>query len=865
MSLSKFLYLSLFHLIISIIRECPTEDQQPPSTIKKIKSYSYPNITHSNGTEFSQLKVGKSIFIHENINVITVNTQVQENNCPTGFRVPLMAEFTELISVLGTKAYETLTDPDGFNLKANKYAITNSKSDNDEEAYNFYTLYANETSRGVKVVAINLKSLYQENLTLKCIIDNLTPNIVMNPNSDTYIGDKKTFSVDENILLGSLWRINKDSENTISDVFNTEVLFNFSGLNMIENWGYDLAGELHYSCYNLYVDNKVSYTLSQINISNDYSIINTTLQSDYNNKLHFTYSNAVVAPRTHGSYYVAFRSSDDSCIHVLSYDKNNKLLKNFNTNIKGYVFDITATSIGFALYLKEETSSATLSTSYLLVYNIKFKLIQKKIIINNDSSNKEGGTPKQITRHDSKGNIEKGMEFMYDPTNAQLLYSGGYIYLHFSYSNHFNSSTDLNGDSLVIFDDTLSNTYFGPIFNINQSLIHGMSEDDQYIYLAVLSDTNKGINASRVSKTELNSSEFDSVAGKNNKRKYFNLPVLVGDKIENNGIGTSLGKFGGIVYLPSLSKFATIYSNHNSTDNTYYITISLFNIIEQVVSGTTNLQVAVNMYYIRTFEAGADVYQVRAGKLGEDIIILYSLSAESVDKNYGDLPKGAATSYIVASWDSVNNNFTAAKYNGTSLGFGRIPTNEALKNFKDGRLIWASIDSNGNLIINRLGTLTDYDDTLNDDDDEVFDDELWSGSDSSTKGNNNNGNNDDNSDGSNDNNSNKNSINDDSSDSDSKKKKTMLILIIILVILVVIGVIVAIVCIVKDRHKAKNSDKVKEETEVKNDKKENKKENEDKKKDDDDKTSHFDNNDPHASTANLQPNNIKIYSSFDKK
>ena len=858
MSLSKFLYISLFHLIFSIIRQCPTEEQNPPSTINKIKTYSYPKITNSEGQDFTQLKVGKSIFIHENINVVIVNTQEQINNCPTGFRVPLLSEFSELISVLGINAYETLTDPDGFNLKANIYAITNSKSDNNSETVNFYTLYANETSRGVKIVAINLKSLDSNNLTLKCIINNLTPEIVMNPNNNTYIGDTKSFSVDENILLGSLWRINKDSEKTIPDVFSTDVLFNYSGLNMIENWAYDLAGELHYTCYNLYVDDKISFTLSPINISADYSIINTTIQSDYNNKLHFTYSNAVVAPRTHGSYYVAFRSSDDSCIHVLSYDKNNKLLKNFNTNIKGYVFDITATSIGFALYLKEESSSATLSISYLLVYNIKFKLIQKKIIINNDSSNKEGGTPKQITRYDSKGNIEKGMEFMYDPTNAQLLYSGGYIYLHFSYSNYFNSSTDLNGDSLVIFDDTLSNTYFGQIFNINQSLIHGMCEDDKYIYLAVLSDTNKGINASRVSKTELNSSEYDSVAGKNNKRKYFNIPIRVGDIIENNGIGTSLGKFGGIVYLPSLSKFAAIYSNHNSSDNTYNITISLFSIEETVVSGATNYEIKVNMYYIRTFEAGADIYQVRAGKLGENIIILYSLSSENVDKNYGNLPKGSATSYIVASWDSVNNNFTATKYNGTSLGFGRIPTNEALKNFKDGRLIWASIDANGNLIINRLGTLIDYDDTINDDDDEVFDDQLWTGSDS--KGNNNGEDDSDDNDS-----SNKKSINDDSSDSDSKKKKTMLILIIILVILVVIGVIVAVVCIVKDRHKAKNTDKVKEETDVKNDNIKNKKENEDKKKEDDDKTSHFDNNDPHASTANLQPNNIKIYSSFDKK
>ena len=861
MSLFKLLFLSLFHFIFSIVRQCPKENQQPPTSVTQKKTYSYPTVTDSNGVEYKQLKVGRSIYIQENIQVDEVNTAAHDNKCPTGFRIPLKEEFVDLISALGMDAYEKLTDPDLFNLKPNIYAITNTKSDNDPEATNFYCLYANETSRAVKIIPINLThNIYKENLTMKCIINNLTPSITMSPNNDTNIGETKSFSVDENILLGSLWRINKNS--TIPDDFSISVLFNYSGLNMIENWAYDLAGEMHYSCYNLFVDNSFSFTLKELEMKNDYMFINTSLRSDYNNKLHFTYSNAVVAPRTHGSYYVAFRSLDDSCIHVLSYDKNNTLLKNFNTNIKGYVFDITATSIGFALYLKEETSNETLSYSYLLIYNIQFKLVQKKIIINNDSLNKNGGTPKQITKYDSNGKIEKGMEFMYNPTNAQLLYSGGYIYLHFSYYNHFNDSTDLNGDSLVIFDDTALNTFFGPIFNINQSLIHGICEENDYVYLAVLSDTNKGINASRVSKKDIDTKDYDSVAGKNNKRKYFNLPTIISGEIGNNGNGTSLGKFGGIFYLSSLSKYGVVYSSYNSTDGTYYITISLFNVIETTTENSTSYNVAINMYYIRTFESGADVYQVRVGKLGEDLIILYSVTSNNVDKNYGDLPKGSPTSYIIASWDSANNNFTAKKYNGTSLGKGRMPTNEALKNFKDSRLIWASIDENNYLIINRLGTLTDYNDNLNDDDEEVFNDIINNFSSSG----NNNGNGNDNS---KDNGGNgNNNINDDSSsDSDNKKKKSMLILIIILVLLVVIGIVIAVVCIYRDRHKEKKTDKVKEETNIENDsKKDNKKENknEHKKREDDEKTSNLD-NDPHASTANLQPNNVKIYSSLEKK
>ena len=220
---------------------------------------------------------------------------------------------------------------------------------------------------------------------------------------------------------------------------------------------------------------------------------------------------------------------------------------------------------------------------------------------------------------------------------------------------------------------------------------------------------------------------------------------------------------------------------------------------------------------------------------------------------------------MIVSWDSANNNFTATKYNGTSLGKGRIPTNEALKNFKDGRLIWASVDENNYLIINRLGTLADYNDNLNDDDEEVYNEFT-----SSSSTDNSSSREVDNGDSSNDNSKGNNKIDDDdSSDSDDKHKKTMLILIIILVILVIIGIVIAVVCIVRDRNKGKDSDKVQEETNIQNDNKTDKKENEKKeserKKEDDERTSNLD-NDPHASAANLQSNNnIKIYSSLEKK
>ncbi len=51
---------------------------------------------------------------------------------------------------------------------------------------------------------------------------------------------------------------------------------------------------------------------------------------------------------------------------------------------------------------------------------------------------------------------------------------------------------------------------------------------------------------------------------------------------------------------------------------------------------------------------------------------------------------------------------------------GYIPSNEGMKNFKDGRLLWASISPNNKLFIHKLGTLNIYDDVIYDDDLEVY-------------------------------------------------------------------------------------------------------------------------------------------------
>ena len=76
-------------------------------------------------------------------------------------------------------------------------------------------------------------------------------------------------------------------------------------------------------------------SLADVSSSQDYDdtkvkLIETNFDMTYISSLHFKYSNAPVAPRTDGGYYVAFADTN-KYLHVLSYDKNDKLLKDFNT------------------------------------------------------------------------------------------------------------------------------------------------------------------------------------------------------------------------------------------------------------------------------------------------------------------------------------------------------------------------------------------------------------------------------------------------------------------------------------------------------------------------------------------------------
>ena len=99
-------------------------------------------------------------------------------------------------------------------------------------------------------------------------------------------------------------------------------------------------------------------------------------------------------------------------MHVLSYDKSDTLIKDFNTTENAYPHDITATDYGFAIYMID---SNNLNHSYLNLYNKEYELINTVQIMNNQKEDNhlvDSNLKKQIIKYNDNGEPVFGMRFM---------------------------------------------------------------------------------------------------------------------------------------------------------------------------------------------------------------------------------------------------------------------------------------------------------------------------------------------------------------------------------------------------------------------------------------------------------------------
>ena len=424
--------------------------------------------------------------------------------------------------------------------------------------------------------------------------------------------------------------------------------------------------------------------------------IETNFDMLYSSKVHCEHSNSPVAPRIDLGYYIAF-TDKNKYLHVLSYGTDDKLIKDFNTKEKAYIVDITdVNDEGFAIYMIDADNPYH---SYLSLYNKEFQLVKKVQIMNNsekDDKTVDSNIEKQVIRYEVDGEPAYGMRFMYNPESGKLVYEWGRIYLIFSHSNYFLDSGENSGDTIVSFDESLDDMDFGLTWGASHSLIQSATTDNNYLWTASLSDGNPmGI---KVTYTSLHhfSTTIDPVNKKNNLREFVENDNLAGI-IKGYMNGTADGKLGGILYFRHHGIYCLV---HAKTPNVSEDNNNGKNIIRIITWKFENKTITnIKTKIIKTYTSGKNVMQVRAGRFGCDkVFILHANITSEGGNGYGNIPKGTIPYFSIIDVVKLKMVETDRRLNRVLMN-----TNEDLKTFRDGVIIWATSNKDGKVTINKIG------------------------------------------------------------------------------------------------------------------------------------------------------------------
>ena len=325
----------LFSLIIKIKNDnsC-SNNSTPPKEIESIENFKTSNLFENGNNYGKPFYIGSYVFL---TGLHIFNRNNYDKQCPNGYKLPTKDIYENITKTLGEELKNQLLLVDGFNLTDGYYYMT---SDTDTDENNFYALMYNDSKIELKTVDIGTcNSCY----TI-CVLEKGRNEIIQinGIEKDLVVGQSRNLSIDNS--KGYLIKINDQ----IYENKEIKIYSNILGCTNIEIWGIAIDNNTYYICKQI-CTRELTYTNECPNF--DISMV-SELDYEYNvtriKDIFLSESQAPIAPKSDGGYYLAFKDKDTNNLHIVEFDKNDSLINDIELEYKASPFDIRQIKNGFA-------------------------------------------------------------------------------------------------------------------------------------------------------------------------------------------------------------------------------------------------------------------------------------------------------------------------------------------------------------------------------------------------------------------------------------------------------------------------------------------------------------------------------------
>lgn len=680
--------LVLFSLVsLSFQCTCTREAPEPPKELKERENFQQEKEI-INGVDYGfQVAIGDFIFLQKSVKV-SRGTRSLPYSCPDGYRLP---EDSEIKSILNSaekeKFVKLFLDKDyGLGLVEGRHYMTTTKTypektdgqDPDSWAFRSYIVKKND------VQSSSVGTFFAEGqIEGKCMKSNANGFSIVVPEKETVINRKITISLSSNNFKAILWRNGRYY--STKDKFERK--FEEYGCQKIEVWAKNIADKLTYSCATFYIVNPFYSTKSStFDPSKVTNVVFDDIRIAQVQAFHFFGSTAPISPKLDGGFYMVYLSTgSDKNMHVINFDKDKNVIENKDLGFSATPFDIAASDWGFGVLFSMDGTTLKFN-GYYEDFTLRFSTI----IFQND---RRAFKLKDQFQLYLESGFYYGTACMYSPGSGKVLFTKGVFVIAQASYNSFDAGSDKDspnghtGDQIFIVDENGENNKIALCWSSSHTNTQTLTFDGEYVAYATLGDAYpKNLKATIFNPTQKTSGTFD-----NYNKRYVSVgsdsKVLLDPEIPADMAGKSCGRMGGIHY--NGKKYALVYSIRPCTSGGKTTTL---NEVGLITFKNENGKITNVEKKILKGVPGKNVLQLRSGKYGRNILIIYiEADCGSGPCGYQGVPVNQKMSYVFTDFDGnvISGPFQSEKY---LMNF-----NDDLRELRDGTLIWSYLDSSSKL------------------------------------------------------------------------------------------------------------------------------------------------------------------------